>query len=243
MWMGQAKTDIIARLRQDVLLLQGFKPATNSGGRHFFPLPLRQAFPNAAFPVAALHEFIYHSPENKAASSGFISGIASALTTKGGALLWIGAAATVFPPALTAFGITPEKIIFLHTRNEKEKTWAMEEALRCEGLCAVIADIKEISFTESRKFQLAMEQSGVTAFLMRNNPKNIATSAVTRWKITPVKTNNDPLPGVGFPCWNVELQKVRNGKPGNWELEWKARKFSLAHQQGEKLEQPLKKIV
>ena len=28
------------------------------------------------------------------------------------------------------------------------------------------------------------------------------------------------MPGVGFPRWNVELLKVRNGKPGSWQLEW-----------------------
>jgi protein ImuA len=35
----------------------------------------------------------------------------------------------------------------------------------------------------------------------------------------------DDMPGVGFPRWNVELLKVRNGKPGSWQIEWKAGKF------------------
>jgi protein ImuA len=35
------------------------------------------------------------------------------------------------------------------------------------------------------------------------------------------------LPGVGFPKWNVELLKVRNGKPGSWQVEWAAGKFRL----------------
>jgi protein ImuA len=30
----------------------------------------------------------------------------------------------------------------------------------------------------------------------------------------------DDLPGVAFPRWQVELLKVRNGKPGIWQLEW-----------------------
>jgi protein ImuA len=37
----------------------------------------------------------------------------------------------------------------------------------------------------------------------------------------------DDMPGVGFPCWNVSLQKVRNGKPGNWQVEWSAGEFRL----------------
>jgi protein ImuA len=28
------------------------------------------------------------------------------------------------------------------------------------------------------------------------------------------------MPGLGFARWNVELLKVRNGKPGSWQIEW-----------------------
>jgi len=30
---------------------------------------------------------------------------------------------------------------------------------------------------------------------------------------------------VGFPRWNVELLKVRNGNPGAWKIEWSAGSF------------------
>jgi protein ImuA len=33
------------------------------------------------------------------------------------------------------------------------------------------------------------------------------------------------MPGVGFPRWNVELLKVRNGKPGSWQIEFAAGRF------------------
>jgi protein ImuA len=34
------------------------------------------------------------------------------------------------------------------------------------------------------------------------------------------------MPGVGFPRWNVELLKVRNGQPGNWQVEWMDGRFN-----------------
>jgi protein ImuA len=37
----------------------------------------------------------------------------------------------------------------------------------------------------------------------------------------------DGLPGVGFPRWQVELLKVRNGNPGCWQVEWVAGSFAL----------------
>ncbi|MEJ7677101.1 MAG: hypothetical protein WKG06_04335 [Segetibacter sp.] len=143
---------------------------------------------------------------------------------KGGVSLWISSSRMIFPPALKSFGIEPDKIIFINVPKEKEILWAMEEALKCEWLAAVIAETQELSFTTSRRFQLAVEQSRVTGFIIRRNPRNLATACVTRWKITPLPTVvQDDMPGVGFPRWNVELLKVRNGIPGNWELEWAGR--------------------
>jgi len=91
----------------------------------------------------------------------------------------------------------------------------MEEALKCHGVAAVIGDIKEISLVASRRLQLAVEESAVTGFIIRHAAKNIqSNSFVSRWRITPLPTEiKDDLPGIGFPRWNVELQKIRNGKP------------------------------
>jgi protein ImuA len=33
------------------------------------------------------------------------------------------------------------------------------------------------------------------------------------------------MPGVGFPRWNVELLKVRNGRPGTWQIEFTEGRF------------------
>ncbi len=224
--MQPSKAHIIAQLQKDILPLQGFKPALGNigfdGGLGF----IKGAFPNASFPLGAVHEFFCSGAEDVSASGGFIAGIVSAIMQRGGVALWISSSQTVFPPALKSFGIEPDKIIFINVQKEKEILWVMEEALKCEGLAAVIAETPEISFTASRRFQLAVEQSRVTGFIIRRNPKNLATACVTRWRITPLPTlTEDNLPGVGFPRWNVELLKVRNGTSGTWQLEWANGRF------------------
>ena len=130
-------------------------------------------------------------------------------------------------PALKIFGIEPERIIFVDLLKQKEALWAIEEALKCNVLSAVVGELKELSFTESRRLQLAVEQSRVTGFIHRINPKSENTVAcVTRWKIQSLpSTVEDGMPGVGFPRWNVQLTKVRNGKPGMWQVEWAAGGF------------------
>jgi protein ImuA len=149
------------------------------------------------------------------------------LMQNGGTTIWIVAGKNIFPPALKAFGIAPDKIIFIELKKEKEILWTMEEALKCEGLSAVIAEIPNLGFNASRRLQLAVEKSKVTGFVLRINPRNITTTAcVTRWQITSLRSQlPDGMPGVGFPRWKVDLLKVRNGKPGSWDIEFIAGRF------------------
>ncbi len=218
---------MINKLQQDILLWQGFKPPT-VGTRKVEGLdPVLSAFPNSVFPTGAIHEFLNEAPENAAASAGFIAGLLKTLMQHDGACLWISTCRTLFPPALKAFGIEPDRVIFVDLRQERDVLWAMEEALKCEGLSAVIAEVREISLTASRRLQLAVEKSKVTGFILRNDPRKLSTTAcVARWKITPLPSVLEGgMPGVGFPCWNVELLKVRNGNPGSWIMEWSAGRF------------------
>lgn len=225
--MAATKADIIAQLQKDIFPLQGFKSKLNTAAMNVLPLEINNAFPHARFPAGAIHEFFYAAAEHAAATTGFVSGILAFLMQNGGACIWLSPFKMIFPPALKFFGISPDKIIFIDLKKEKEILWAMEEALKCNGLSAVIGVMPELSFTASRRLQLAVEQSQVTGFILRHNPRNMNTTAcVTRWKITPLPSELPAnMPGVGFPRWNVELLKVRNGKPGKWQVEFAAGRY------------------
>lgn len=228
--MGQNKKDIIAQLQKDILSLQGYKHAALSPVKTELG-PIRYAFPNAQFPIGAMHEFICPSLESKSASTGFICSILSSLMRKGGVSLWIGSAINIYAPALKQFDIEPDKIIFIRLKKDKDVLWCMEEALKCEGLSSVVGEMKELDFTTSRRFQLAVEQSRVTGFILRTKESINTTACVTRWKITSIPSiSEDDLPGVGFPVWDIALIKVRNGKPGNWQLEWRKGKLRTVNE-------------
>ena len=215
--MPATKADIIAQLQKDLLLLQGLKHAANDHAIDTGLGLINHAFPDGAFPLGAVHEFI---AEDGAATGGFVAGILSALMQTGGVCLWISSCRTLFPPALHAFGILPDKIIFIDLQKERDLLWGMEEALKCNGLAAVVGELKELSFTASRRLQLAVEQSRVTGFVLRTKAAN-TTACVTKWKITSLSSElNEDMPGIGFPRWNIQLLKVRNGRPGSWQMEW-----------------------
>jgi len=220
--MTSTKADIIAHLKRDILSLQGFRTATKNAALDAQLGPIKNAFPNASFPLGAIHEFISNNPEEEAATAGFVTAVIAELMRNRGALIWISARRTVFPPSLKSFGISPDRIIFIDLKKEKEILWVMEEALKCKGLSAVIGEMQELNFTASRRLQLAVEESRVTGFVLRRNPQSINTTAcLTRWQISSLQSEVfDEMPGVGFPRWNVELLKVRNGTPGKWEIEF-----------------------
>lgn len=234
--MPALKADIIARLQKEILPLQGFKSFSHSLAVDTGLGPVKHAFPDKTFPLGAVHEFICSQPGQVAATSGFISGILASLMKQAGAAIWIRMnkdksypvrISPIFPPALTLYGIDPASIIFIDLHNEKDVLWVMEEALKCNGLAAVVGEVQEISFTASRRLQLAVEESRVTGFLLRNQPRNPgSTACLTRWEINSLPgIIEEDMPGVGYPCWNVALTKVRNGKPGSWEIMWTSGSF------------------
>ncbi len=225
--MEAQKSDIIRQLQKDILSLQGLKHCTTGSVVDVGLGPLNAAFPNETFPLGAVHEFISTGQEQTAATGGFISALISPLMRNNGVTLWISSRRMLFPPALKFFGIDPSRFIFVDLQKEPDVIWAIEEALKCEGLAAVVGELPDISFTASRRLQLAVEQSRVTGFIIRQQPRKLAvTACVTQWKITPIPGEPiEDLPGVGFARWKVELLKIRNGKPGIWEMGWAAGHF------------------
>lgn len=225
--MPQTKEEIISKLRQDMIRWEGFKPPQPGANSDLGLGPVAAAFPDGVFPTGAIHEFISSRPEETSASGGFIAGLVQKLLSNGGVCLWISYSRRIYPPALKLFGIDPDRVIFVDVPLQKDVLWVMEEALKCDGVATVICETRELSFTESQRLQLAVEKSRVTGFILRKDVRKVNTTAcVTRWQITPVRSQLRPgMPGVGCPRWQVNLLRVRNGRPGHWTIEWKKQAF------------------
>lgn len=215
------RSEIIGRLQKDILRWQGFAPPEHPKDKIGLG-PVEGAFPNGVFPIRAVHEFISGCREESAATSGFIGGLLSRLMDGGKVCLWIGTSRLLFPPAIKTFHAAPDRIIFVNMARDKDVRWAMEEALKCKGLGAVVAELPEMDFAQSRRLQLVVEKSGVTGLVLRSTPHHIgATACAARWHIKPLPSVCiDEVPGVGTPHWEVELLKVRNGNGGRWQITW-----------------------
>ena len=216
------KSICIAELQNQILQWQGFKQVERKHDGLGLG-ELEQAFPGNVFPVGALHEFICENKEEEAASSGFLGSLLSFLIQKDGIVLWISGSGQLFAPAMTSFGLEPDRIIFVQIQKQKDLLWALEEGLKCTAVKVVVAEIQEINFVQSRRLQLVVEKSQVTGLLLRFQPRVLgATTCAVRWHIRPRPSYvQDNMPGVGFPVWEAELLKVKNGQPSRWQLIWK----------------------
>ncbi|KIC93406.1 ImuA family protein [Flavihumibacter solisilvae] len=241
--MPDLNDDIIAALKEQIFSMNGYK-TFHGKDCGVLPKPFTDPLLSRSFPLGVIHEFVCAGSEDYAATTGFTAGVLASLMQGGRFAVWISTNSHLFPPAFTTYGVASERIIFIRLKKENDVLWAMEEALKCDGLAAVIGDVKELSFTASRRLQLAVEDSRVTGFVIRRNIRNLNTTAcVTRWKITHLPTDSeDGLPGIGFPHWNVQLLKIRNGKPLNWQLKFVDGGIKVVPQSSQNIQEVHRKI-
>jgi protein ImuA len=213
--------EIIESLQKQILTLQGNRPPADGSANLGLGL-MESSFPGNTFPQAAIHELISYSPVDASCTNAFISVVLGKLLQKGGNCIWVSRQRKIYPPALKIFGIDPERILFVDAWKLKDALWVIEESLKCDALKAVVGEIGELNFNDSRRLQLTVEKSKVTGFIHRHQPKQLnALACVSRWKIRSAPSSSlGQMPGLGFPKWEAELLKARNGKPGKWTLQW-----------------------
>jgi protein ImuA len=220
-------TDVLHTLRQEIINLQGYKPPPAQAHSLMGLGAIESVFPYKVFPTRVVHELSSYSETEAAATNGFIAALLGKLLNHSRKCIWIAREQQIYPPAFKSFGIEPEQVLFVEARQSRDILWILEESLKCETLVAVVGATDHLSFTESRRLQLAVEQSHVTGFIHRVSPRQQETIAcAARWHIQPLPSvTEDNLPGMGFAQWNVALIKARNGQTGEWQLQWKSGQF------------------
>jgi protein ImuA len=187
-----------------------------------------QVLPTAGIRLGALHEAASAGPdtEHAAAATLFTAGILARLD---GPILWVLRQADLFAPGLANVGLQPDRVLFAEAG--KNVLPVMEEGLSHPGLAAVVAEhTGRLSLVASRRLQLAAEQSGILAILIRRSPSfddpalDEPTAAVTRWRIAalpspPALPHAPDTPGLGRARWKLDLSRCRGGEPGSWIVE------------------------
>jgi protein ImuA len=157
---------------------------------------------------------------------------------------------------LAHLGLDPARLILVETRNDKQALWAMEEALRSRVPAAVGGMVARLDLKTSQRLQLTAGEAGLPLLLLRPPITHVpakacpaldaewtpvrrqghasisedASAAATRWRIGAAEAARDRYGLVTGTRWTVRLERCRNGRPGDWlvEFDHAAYRFSLA---------------
>ena len=107
----------------------------------------------------------------------------------------------------------------------------MEEALRSAAPAAVAGFIDQIDLKQSQRLHLAAAEAGLPLWLLRPpSGGGEASAAATRWRLGAAAAAHDRFGLIARPRWRLNLERCRNGRPGEWIVEYDhvAHRFSLA---------------
>ena len=223
------QTERLAALRAEIRTIEGFAQAGEDGLLPFGIEAVDARIAGGGLAVRALHEVAAAGPDlaSDAAATLFQAALAAsfARAAGNGQILWAVTRRDLFAPGLAQAGLTPDRVLYAECRNDAELLAVMEDGVRHGGLAAVLGEVKRADMAATRRLQLAAENHGLPALLLRRrrraeeDPLAPPSAAVTRWRIGCAPSAPVPYDGLGRARWQVELVRQRGGPPHEWLLE------------------------
>jgi protein ImuA len=221
---------MLDELRQHLARLQ--KPAGLVDGPAVLPLgvPAVDGVLGGGLARGALHEISALSEAHVPAATGFALGLAAlANATRAGHIVWVADDMTLAESGaphgagLDAFALAPQRLVTVAVPYRQDLMWAMEEALRCRAVGAVIGEMRHgaLDAVAVRRLSLAAGDSGALAFLLRAQPPHDASTAATRWTVAVAPSATSHRHELGAPRFAVHLTRNRRGPAASWFLEWR----------------------
>lgn len=194
-----------------------------------FGLPALDRVLGGGLAAGALHELAPGSPGQFGAISGFAVALATLASAGARQVLWVQPelagleAGRLYGPGLDLLGLPMQRLILVRVPHARDVPWAMEEALKCHALAAVIAECADDGFadlTMTRRLTLAAGGGDTLGLLLRHRRTDLPSSAMTRWEVASAPGERDRFGGLGRPALLVSLVRNRRGPVGRWLLSW-----------------------
>ncbi len=145
-------------------------------------------------------------------------------------VVWIGSRCFPYPAAMLRGAgedrvLLIDRSLFVAPRDAAARLWAMDLALRCTAVGAVIADGEGFDMAATRRLQLAAKNHGTLALLVRPPWERSGLSAAqTRWLVRGVAEGDRAAGEPANPRWRIELLRCKGvhavQAPRVWNVEW-----------------------
>jgi protein ImuA len=181
--------------------------------------------PHGGLPLGALHEVMAEDFTALPAAFGFSLAMLSRVHRNKPIILVAGRGLNEcghpYYHGLPSLGLDPKRLIWVTPKDLPQSLWAIETALRSGVPAAVIAmAAKELRLHDSQRLQLAAKTTGIPLVLLHAGKTAHTNTAVTRWSIGPAPAGRDRFGLLTQWRWQVGLDRCRNGRPGEWLVEW-----------------------
>lgn len=232
--LSPRRAEIVADLRQHLARLEGISIGEESGLQ--FGLPeLDDHLPHGALAFGAVHEIAPANEADLPAAFGFLLALLARMPGRTPLLFVLSSkklARCGHPHShgLNQLGLDPARLILVKTANETEALWATEEAIRARGPAAVASALGgKLDLKASQRLLHAARDARLPLLLLRPSGESVIT-ATTRWRIAAAPGARDRFGMLTGARWRVALERCRNGRPGNWTLEYDhaTHRFALA---------------
>jgi protein ImuA len=229
----------LAALRKAVERLQA-APASGKAGGDFASLAPRQGPRGPVWglptPLAsgALNEVVAAHADRPAAFGFLFTLTALGLEARPGPAVFVAARRALaefgapYGHGLAQLGLEVGRLILVETGSDKDALWALEETLR-SGAAPIVAGAiaGSLDLTSSRRLNLAAAPrrtplvvlSGAQAARGASRGAG-ASAAATRWRIAAAPAARDRFGALEHWRWRAALERCRNGRPGDWLIEW-----------------------
>src|SRR5579862_1360646 len=238
--MARQRAVVIDELRRLLPRIEGLRKALPLG-----LAALDSHLPEGGLACGALHEVVPEAESATAAAFGFVAALLARLPGDYPLILVMPAYGRqlhgrLHGHGLNALGLDPARLILVETAHRKQTLWAIEEALHSAAPAAVAGFIDTLDLKLSQRLHLAATDAGLPLFLLRPAPSPPSpacgggwgggSAAATRWRIGTAEAARDRFGLVTRPRWHLHLERCRNGRPGQWVVEYDhvAHRFSLA---------------
>ena len=183
----------------------------------------------------AIHEW-FGQPGCNEAAPGFVPGwrcplcllthLAKRACSTGAAgqrswVIWIGRSCWPYPGMLAQSGGQDgellQRSLFVDPPDVASRLWAVDTAVRCRAVAAVIADGRQFNMAATRRLQLAAKSGEALTLLARGGDElGQLSAAATRWLVQPMVSADQR------PRWKVQLLRCKGMQ-------------SLAHVEGQRV--------
>ena len=185
--------------------------------------------PGGGLALGPPHEIAPAEPADTIAALGFALALcARHLARTPGATLVAAAPGQPLPHGhgLAGLGLDPARLLLLDAGSDAEVFRALEAALHARVLTVLIGLLRDgLPLKPGRRLQLAAEAapSGSAPpllLILRPAEAGMPNGAATRWRIAAAPAGRDRFGTLDRPRWRARLERCRNGRGGDWLVEW-----------------------